>query len=55
MAALTVAAMIRYHDRHFQWSGILAWILLTALSGIIVLLIFRALLAIKEIRMCVED
>ncbi|KPK87753.1 MAG: hypothetical protein AMJ94_16540 [Deltaproteobacteria bacterium SM23_61] len=47
---MTVSAMIMYHHTHFQSFGILPWILPAALSGIIVLLPFRTLLAIKEMR-----
>lgn len=55
MAALTIATMIMYHHTHLKFFSILSWALLAALSGIVVLLTFRTLTAIKDLKICVED
>jgi tellurite resistance protein len=55
MAALTIATMLMYRMTALPFFAVLSWVLLAALTAIIVLLVVRTLKAIVAREICVED
>jgi tellurite resistance protein len=55
MAALTIATMLMYHHNQMGFFKYLALVLLIILSGVIILLGFMTLAAMKNKKICIED
>jgi tellurite resistance protein len=55
MAALTIATMLMYHHNQMVFFKYLALILLIILSGVIILLGFMTITAMKNKKICIED
>jgi tellurite resistance protein len=55
MAALTIATMLMYHHSQMIFFKYLALVLLIILSGVIILLSFMTLAAMKNKEICIED
>jgi tellurite resistance protein len=55
MAALTIATILMYHHLHIEFFQYVALVLLMLLSGIVILLIFMTVTAMKNKRICIED
>ncbi|KQC10923.1 MAG: C4-dicarboxylate ABC transporter, partial [Smithella sp. SDB] len=55
MAALTIATILMYHYLHIEVFQYVALILLILLTGIVILLTFMTVTAMKNKRICIED
>lgn len=55
MAALTIATMLMYHHNQMDFFKYLALVLLIILSGVIILLGFMTITAMKNKSICIED